>query len=95
MGASYLVYGLSDAFPFFTTIIWVIIDKCSCSINLCNSLIILCLTNCLCEYVTHDENHGKILFYYFVEPERNPSSNPVVLWLNGGLGCLSFDGFVL
>ncbi|KAM7266036.1 hypothetical protein ACFE04_003719 [Oxalis oulophora] len=45
-------------------------------------------------YVTVDENHGRKLFYYFVESERNPSKDPVVLWLNGGPGCSSLDGFV-
>lgn len=45
-------------------------------------------------YVTIDEVHGKKLYYYFVESERNPSTDPVVLWLNGGPGCSSFDGFV-
>ncbi|CAL5428331.1 unnamed protein product [Camellia sinensis] len=45
-------------------------------------------------YVTIDEVHGKKLFYYFVLPEAKPSSDPVVLWLNGGPGCSSFDGFV-
>ncbi|GAV60712.1 Peptidase_S10 domain-containing protein [Cephalotus follicularis] len=43
-------------------------------------------------YVTIDGD--KNLFYYFVESERNPSEDPVVLWLNGGPGCSSFDGFV-
>ncbi|KAL7081806.1 hypothetical protein ACP275_14G061600 [Erythranthe tilingii] len=45
-------------------------------------------------YVTIDETYGKKLFYYFVESERNPNKDPVVLWLNGGPGCSSFDGFV-
>lgn len=45
-------------------------------------------------YVTLDENHGKRLFYYFVESEGTPSEDPVVLWLNGGPGCSSFDGFI-
>ncbi|KAM3373852.1 serine carboxypeptidase-like 20 [Capsicum galapagoense] len=45
-------------------------------------------------YVNIDESHGKKMYYYFVESERNPSKDPVVLWLNGGPGCSSFDGFV-
>ncbi|XP_004492244.4 serine carboxypeptidase-like 20 [Cicer arietinum] len=45
-------------------------------------------------YVTVDESHGRNLYYYFVESESNPSKDPVVLWLNGGPGCSSFDGFV-
>ncbi|KAF3435117.1 hypothetical protein FNV43_RR22204 [Rhamnella rubrinervis] len=45
-------------------------------------------------YVTIDENHGRSLFYYFVESERKPSEDPLVLWLNGGPGCSSFDGFI-
>lgn len=45
-------------------------------------------------FVTVDENHGRRLYYYFVASERSPSKDPVVLWLNGGPGCSSFDGFV-
>ncbi|KAI3934375.1 hypothetical protein MKW92_032579 [Papaver armeniacum] len=45
-------------------------------------------------YVTLDETSGKNLFYYFVVSERKPSKDPVVLWLNGGPGCSSFDGFI-
>ncbi|ONK63869.1 uncharacterized protein A4U43_C07F19770 [Asparagus officinalis] len=29
------------------------------------------------------------LFYYFAEAEADPSSKPLVLWLNGGPGCSS------
>ncbi len=34
-----------------------------------------------------------IVFWYLAESERSPS-DPVVLWLNGGPGCSSFDGFI-
>ncbi|CAH9093983.1 unnamed protein product [Cuscuta europaea] len=45
-------------------------------------------------YVTIDESTGKSLYYYFVQSERSPLEDPVILWLNGGPGCSSFDGFV-
>ncbi|CAK9144394.1 unnamed protein product [Ilex paraguariensis] len=41
-------------------------------------------------YVTVDEKKQRALFYYFVEAELDPSSKPLVLWLNGGPGCSSF-----
>ena len=45
-------------------------------------------------YVTVNETHGRSLYYYFVESEGNASTDPVLLWLNGGPGCSSFDGFI-
>lgn len=33
------------------------------------------------------------LHYWFVESETDPATAPVVLWLNGGPGCSSLDGF--
>jgi carboxypeptidase C (cathepsin A) len=34
------------------------------------------------------------LHYVFVPSESSPASSPVVLWLNGGPGCSSMEGFV-
>ncbi|XP_022741780.1 serine carboxypeptidase-like 1 [Durio zibethinus] len=34
-------------------------------------------------------------FYYFIESERNPAEDPVVLWLTGGPGCTALSGFFL
>uniref|UniRef100_A0A1J3DAP7 Carboxypeptidase n=1 Tax=Noccaea caerulescens TaxID=107243 RepID=A0A1J3DAP7_NOCCA len=40
-------------------------------------------------YVTVDDRKQRALFYYFAEAEIDPTSKPLVLWLNGGPGCSS------
>jgi serine carboxypeptidase-like clade 1 len=40
-----------------------------------------------------EEETGTELFYYFVESERNPSTDPLILWLTGGPRCSGFSGF--
>ncbi|KAL3634733.1 hypothetical protein CASFOL_021787 [Castilleja foliolosa] len=40
-------------------------------------------------YITVDEKRERSYFYYFVMAETNPTSKPLVLWLNGGPGCSS------
>ncbi|KAI3840349.1 hypothetical protein MKX03_005845 [Papaver bracteatum] len=40
-------------------------------------------------YVKIREQDEKALFYWFFEAQENPSTKPLVLWLNGGPGCSS------
>ncbi|XP_054793720.1 serine carboxypeptidase-like 42 [Prosopis cineraria] len=43
-------------------------------------------------YVDVDVSHGRSLFYYFIEADKDPDQKPLALWLNGGPGCSSVGG---
>jgi carboxypeptidase C (cathepsin A) len=45
-------------------------------------------------YLDVPNSLGKSLHYVFVESQNNPKTDPLLLWLNGGPGCSSMDGFV-
>jgi len=40
--------------------------------------------------INNEKGH---IHYWYVESELDPDNSPVVLWLNGGPGCSSLDGF--
>lgn len=40
-----------------------------------------------------DPVNGRYLHYWFVQSEQAPATAPVVMWMNGGPGCSSLDGY--
>jgi len=40
-----------------------------------------------------DVTNTKKLHYWFVQSQNDPKNDPVVVWLNGGPGCSSMEGF--
>ncbi|KAF0914360.1 hypothetical protein E2562_028239 [Oryza meyeriana var. granulata] len=45
-------------------------------------------------YVDVEAETGTELFYYFVESEKNPDTDPLILWPTGGPRCSGFCGLV-
>uniref|UniRef100_A0ACD5YEG4 Uncharacterized protein n=1 Tax=Avena sativa TaxID=4498 RepID=A0ACD5YEG4_AVESA len=45
-------------------------------------------------YVEVDEAHGAELFYYFIQSERSPREDPLILWITGGPGCSALSGLL-
>lgn len=48
----------------------------------------------LCRYIGVGEEEDVQLFYLFVESQRNPLKDPILLWFVGGPGCSGLSAFL-
>lgn len=46
-----------------------------------------------CRYIGVGDNETVQLFYYFVESQRSPSQDPLLIWLSAGPGCSGLSDF--
>ncbi|CAL5383122.1 unnamed protein product [Camellia sinensis] len=60
--------------------------------GLCNTVVSKSLIKSLPGFPGESEDVQ--LFYYFIESERNPSDDPLMLWLTGGPGCSALSGLI-
>ena len=44
-------------------------------------------------YIGVGDSNQSQLFYYFVESQRSPTEDPLMIWLTGGPGCSVLSAF--